>query len=138
VDLADAAAEAPLAEVVDLALLSADGRRLVDSVRELYGRETVTVAEVNASFLRGGQFKEVVGSPTQVADVLQEWFEADAADGFMIFPPTVPHGVEAFVDLVVPELQRRGLHQREYGGTTLREHFGLPRPRNRFGRRVTA
>jgi FMN-dependent oxidoreductase (nitrilotriacetate monooxygenase family) len=132
VAVTDAASEAPLGEVADLALLSEQGRRIVDSARELYGRERVTVAEVNASFIRGGMFKEVVGSPTRVADVLEEWFSTGAADGFMIFPPTVPHGVDAFVDLVVPELQRRGLHHREYSGTTLREHFGLPRPASRF------
>jgi hypothetical protein len=37
-----------------------------------------------------------------------------------------------FVDLVVPELQRRGLFRREYEGATLREHLGLPRPDNQF------
>jgi hypothetical protein len=66
--------------------------------------------------------------------VLEEWFNTGAADGFMIFPPRVPHGIEAFVDLVVPELQRRDLHHREYTGTTLREHLGLPRPAGRFSR----
>jgi FMN-dependent oxidoreductase (nitrilotriacetate monooxygenase family) len=132
VTVTDAAPDAPLAEVADVAQLSEDGRRIADSARELYGRERVTVAEVNASYIRGGMFKEIVGSPSRVADVLEEWFSTGAADGFMIFPPTVPHGVEAFVDLVVPELQRRGLHHREYAGTTLREHFGLFRPPSRF------
>jgi hypothetical protein len=46
--------------------------------------------------------------------------------------PTIPGGVEDFVRLVVPELQRRGIFRREYAGTTLREHLGLPRPRNQF------
>jgi FMN-dependent oxidoreductase (nitrilotriacetate monooxygenase family) len=138
VAVTDAAPDAPIGDVADLALLSDEGRRVVGSARELYGRERVTVAEVNASFIRGGLFKEVVGSPTQVADVLEEWFSSGAADGFMIFPPTVPHGVEAFVDLVVPELQRRGLHHRDYAGATLREHFGLPRPPSRFATGVDA
>jgi hypothetical protein len=45
---------------------------------------------------------------------------------------TVPSGLHEFVDLVVPELQRRSLFRREYEGTTLREHLGLPRPDNQF------
>ena len=131
-DVAEARGDAPLGDVVELAGLAPEASRLVESARELYGRDRVTVAEVTASLVRNGLFKEVVGSPTQVADVLEEWFETGAADGFMIFPPRVPHGIEAFVDLVVPELQRRGLHHREYAGTTLRDHLGLRRPRNRF------
>ncbi|MCI2416002.1 NtaA/DmoA family FMN-dependent monooxygenase [Saccharopolyspora sp. K220] len=131
-DLAAARGDAPLDDVVELAGLPPEASQLVASARELYGHERVTVAEVTAALVRGGLFKEVVGSPTKVADVLEEWFSTGAADGFMIFPPRVPHGVEAFVDLVVPELQRRGLHHREYAGTTLRDHLGLRRPRNRF------
>lgn len=128
----DVPGDAPLDDVVQIADLAPEAARLLDSARELYGRDRVSVDEVAASLVRGGLFKEVVGSPTRVADVLQEWFESEAADGFMIFPPRVPHSVEAFVDLVVPELQRRGLHRRAYTGTTLRDHLGLDRPRNRF------
>ncbi|MEU7631281.1 NtaA/DmoA family FMN-dependent monooxygenase [Nocardia sp. NPDC049220] len=135
-DLTETRGDAPLDDVIELADLAPEARRLVQSARELYGRDGVTVAEVTATLVRNGLFKEVVGSPTQVADVLEEWFETGAADGFMIFPPRVPHGIEAFVDLVVPELQRRGLHHREYAGTTLRDHLGLQRPRNQFA--VTA
>jgi hypothetical protein len=46
--------------------------------------------------------------------------------------PTVPAGLDDFVQLVIPELQRRGLFRTEYTGATLREHLGLPRPRNQF------
>jgi alkanesulfonate monooxygenase len=46
--------------------------------------------------------------------------------------PTVPAGLDEFVDLVVPELQRRGIFRRDYETTTLRGHLGLPRPENRF------
>ena len=70
----------------------------------------------------------VVGDPTMVADEMQEWFEGNAADGFNILPPTLPHGLEAFARLVVPELQRRGLFRTEYEGKTLRDHLGLRRP----------
>jgi FMN-dependent oxidoreductase (nitrilotriacetate monooxygenase family) len=67
------------------------------------------------------------GTPAQIADTLEEWFVAGAADGYNILPPYFPGAFADFVDLVVPELQRRGLYRREYQGTTLRDHFGLPR-----------
>ena len=73
----------------------------------------------------------VIGTPEQIADVMQEWFEGHAADGFNILPPVFPTGLQEFVDLVVPELQRRGLFRTEYEGSTLREHLGLPYPKSR-------
>ncbi|MTH79783.1 LLM class flavin-dependent oxidoreductase [Paracoccus aestuariivivens] len=73
----------------------------------------------------------VVGSATQIADTLQEWFENEGADGFNILPPWLPTGLTDFVDLVIPELQRRGLFRTAYEGSTLRENLGLPFPINR-------
>jgi FMN-dependent oxidoreductase (nitrilotriacetate monooxygenase family) len=67
------------------------------------------------------------GTPARIADTLEEWFDAGAADGYNILPPYFPGAFDDFVDLVVPELQRRGLFRREYEGTTLRDHFGLAR-----------
>ncbi len=69
----------------------------------------------------------VCGTPGRIADTLEEWFAGGAADGFNILPPYFPGGFTDFVDLVVPELQRRGLFRREYHGTTLRDHLGLDR-----------
>jgi hypothetical protein len=63
-------------------------------------------------------------------DQLQEWFENEAADGFNILPPVLPGSLDDFVDLVIPELQRRGLFRTAYEGTTLRENLGLARPEN--------
>jgi hypothetical protein len=74
----------------------------------------------------------IVGTPTQIADALQERFEAYGADGFNIMPPTLPGGLDDFVSLVIPELRRRGLFREAYEGTTLRENLGLPRPADRF------
>jgi FMN-dependent oxidoreductase (nitrilotriacetate monooxygenase family) len=68
------------------------------------------------------------GSAIQVADVLQEWFENGAADGFNIMPSHLTGGLEDFVELVVPVLQKRGLFRTAYTGHTLRQHLGLPRP----------
>ncbi|HWW57070.1 MAG TPA: hypothetical protein VN047_09280 [Sphingopyxis sp.] len=72
----------------------------------------------------------MLGTPTDIADQIQDWFERDAADGFNLIPPLLPSSLEDFVDLVVPELQRRGLFRTEYEGATLREHLNLPRPEN--------
>ena len=67
------------------------------------------------------------GTPKRIADTLEEWFVEEAADGFNVLPPYFPGALADFVDLVVPELQARGLFRREYAGTTLRDHFGLAR-----------
>ena len=70
----------------------------------------------------------IIGSAVQIADTLQEWFETEGADGFNILPPWLPTGLTDFVDLVIPELQRRGLFRIAYEGRTLRANLGLPFP----------
>lgn len=72
------------------------------------------------------------GTPMQIADQLEERFTARAADGFNLMPATYPGGLDDFITLVVPELQRRGLFRTEYGGRTLRDHLGLPVPARRL------
>jgi FMN-dependent oxidoreductase (nitrilotriacetate monooxygenase family) len=72
-----------------------------------------------------------IGTPEQVADRIQAWFEGGAADGFMI-ATAVPNGLEEFVELVVPILQERGLFRTEYESDTLRGNLGLPVPENRY------
>lgn len=67
----------------------------------------------------------VVGTPEQIADTMQYWYEQGAADGFNIMPPLLPTQLELFVDKVVPILQQRGLAQTEYAAGTLKEKFGL-------------
>ena len=69
-----------------------------------------------------------VGGPKEVADMFEEWFTAPACDGFVVGAACVPGSYEDFIALVVPELQRRGLFQKDYKGATLRENLGLPRP----------
>lgn len=71
------------------------------------------------------------GTPEQVADGLQRWFEQEAADGFIIQGGT-PDTFERFVDRVIPLLQARGLSRRDYPGTTLRASLGLQTPENQF------
>ncbi len=73
-----------------------------------------------------------VGTAGQIADSMQEWLETGASDGFNVMFHTVPEGLTDFVDLVVPELTRRGIFREAYAGTTLRDHLGLARPENQF------
>ncbi|MEC0246470.1 LLM class flavin-dependent oxidoreductase [Paenibacillus chitinolyticus] len=72
-----------------------------------------------------------VGTPEKVADLIQEYFEAGAVDGFML-SAAVPTGLEDFVDHVVPILQQRGIFRTEYESDTLRGNLGLPVPANRY------
>ena len=74
----------------------------------------------------------IVGTPKTIADTMERWLHERACDGFNVMFPSVPQGLDEFVDRVVPELQRRGLFRKEYEGHTLRDHLGLPRPANRF------
>jgi N-acetyl-S-(2-succino)cysteine monooxygenase len=100
-------------------------------VVRLARRENLTVRQLLARLGGGRGHRTFTGTPEQVADTLQEWFELGAADGFNVMPPVLPSGLEAFVDHVVPELRRRGLFREEYEGSTLREHYGLERPASR-------
>ncbi|MBN9268062.1 MAG: LLM class flavin-dependent oxidoreductase, partial [Hyphomicrobium sp.] len=72
----------------------------------------------------------LVGSPAQIADEFEEWFVKRGADGFNILPALVPTGLNDIVNLLIPELQRRGLFRRAYEGRTLRENLGLRKPSN--------
>jgi N-acetyl-S-(2-succino)cysteine monooxygenase len=62
---------------------------------------------------------------------MEHWFKDGAADGFNVMPAWLPGSLKDFVDLVIPELQRRGLFRTEYESTTLRGNLGLPKPANR-------
>ena len=91
-------------------------------------RNGLTVRNLVRELAGGGGHRVIVGTPEQIADDIAHWFEAGAADGFNLMPDALPDGLEAFVDGVVPLLQRRGLFRREYTGRTLRDHLGLARP----------
>lgn len=70
----------------------------------------------------------IIGTPTDIADYMEGWLDAGAADGFNIMAPILLGGLEDFIDLVLPELRRRSLFRFDYKGATLREHLGLARP----------
>ena len=84
-----------------------------------------------AQVVAGARAKLVIkGSPAQVADMMEQWYVEEAADGFNVMPPYLPGALDDFVELVIPELQRRGLFRTAYQGNTLRERMGLPVPVN--------
>jgi len=103
-------------------------RGLVQNLRKHIGGDTLTLADLaghRATLLQGPRF---VGTATEVADQMQEWFEGDACDGFVIAATHVPGAYEDVVRLVVPELQRREVFREKYTGSTLRDHLGIARP----------
>jgi FMN-dependent oxidoreductase (nitrilotriacetate monooxygenase family) len=116
----------------DGALGSQELRSVSALLVERLKREKPTIREL---YLRAGLTGSArIGTPNDIADAMQEWFEAEACDGFNITPATLPGGAEDFVDMVVPELQRRGLFRTEYEGSTLRENLGLRPATSRYSR----
>jgi FMN-dependent oxidoreductase (nitrilotriacetate monooxygenase family) len=94
--------------------------------------EKLTVRQLYQRFAGARGQRTVVGTPAMIADEMQVWFDGRGVDGFLIQPATLPGGLNDFVDLVIPELQGRGLFRTEYDGSTLRDHLGLPRPVSRY------
>jgi FMN-dependent oxidoreductase (nitrilotriacetate monooxygenase family) len=97
-------------------------------VVNLARRENLTVRQLIGRLGGGRGHLTFAGTPAQVADAIENWFTSGAADGFNVMPPALPSDLELFTDEVVPILRRRGLFRTEYTGTTLRDHYGLPRP----------
>ena len=95
-------------------------------------REQLTVRQLLGRLGGGRGHRTFAGTPEQVADTIADWLDNGAADGFNVMPAVLPAGLEAFVEHVIPILQRRGLFRTEYAGPTLRDHYGLPRPGSQF------
>ena len=99
---------------------------------DLARRERLTVRQLIARLGGGRGHRTFTGTPEQVADAIESWFVAGAADGFNVMPPSLPGSLEAFAEHVVPILRKRELFHHEYEGNTLRDHYGLPRPSNQY------
>jgi len=128
-----------LSSEIDLTKFSADGpvppipksegnqsrqALVVDMAR----RENLTLGETALRFADARGHWHVVGTAEQVADQLEDCFLRYGSDGFNILPSLLPSGLQDFVEMVIPELRRRGLFRSEYEGATLRENLGLRRP----------
>jgi FMN-dependent oxidoreductase (nitrilotriacetate monooxygenase family) len=101
-------------------------------VVELARRDRLTVRELIGRLGGGRGHRTFAGTPEQIADTIERWGAQGAADGFNIMPAVLPAGFDLFAEHVVPILRQRGLLRLEYAGTTLREHYGLPRPPSRY------
>jgi N-acetyl-S-(2-succino)cysteine monooxygenase len=108
------------------------GQTSARNVRNWARTEGLTIRQLYERFAGARGNRTLKGTPAQIADDMQTWFENRAVDGFLIQPPHLPAGLNEFVDLVIPELQSRGLFRTEYEGPTLRDNLGLRRPKSRY------
>jgi FMN-dependent oxidoreductase (nitrilotriacetate monooxygenase family) len=90
--------------------------------RERAEAEHLSIRELVIAVTNRQQF---VGTAAHIADEIDEYIQADACDGFILVPHLTPHGLDEFVDEVVPLLQERYAFRTEYTGETLRDHLGL-------------
>ncbi|GGJ31064.1 LLM class flavin-dependent oxidoreductase [Neoroseomonas lacus] len=95
---------------------------------EMARRGNLTIRQLYLSIAGGNGHRMVVGTPADIADAMEEWFHGGGADGFNLLPTWLPGGLEEVVEMVIPELQRRGLYRTAYEGRTLRENLGLAWP----------
>ncbi len=119
--------DGPLPEIPESNASKSGRQRAIDLAKG----ENLTVRQL-AQRLGGHGGLGMTGTAKTIADEMQTWLEQEGSDGFTVQFPYMPGGLEDFCDKVIPELQARGLFRRDYEGTTLREHLGLPRPGNRF------
>ncbi|MEV6335238.1 LLM class flavin-dependent oxidoreductase [Nocardia vinacea] len=131
VDLTEHALDAPLPPLPAESEIEG-GKSRFTLVKELAERENLTVRQLIGKLGGGRGHRTFAGTPTDIADELQSWFDNGAADGFNIMPPYLPGGLEDFVDRVVPILQERGLFRTDYTATTLRGHYGLAPVESQF------
>jgi len=106
--------------------VNAKVRSIAYNMWNMAKRENLTIRQFYQKKSAGSGGLLLKGTPQDVADTMEHWIAEGAADGFNLTPTHLPHGAEDFVELVVPELQRRGVFRTEYESTTLRGNLGLP------------
>jgi len=132
IDLRGYPLDQPFPELSELTQTKDYQSSRVELISDMAKRESLTLRQLLARVTAGRGHGNVIGTPVQIADRLEQWFKERAADGFNIMPQLMPGGLEDFVGLVVPELRNRGLFRTEYTGHTLRDNYGLARPDNRY------
>jgi alkanesulfonate monooxygenase SsuD/methylene tetrahydromethanopterin reductase-like flavin-dependent oxidoreductase (luciferase family) len=103
-----------------------------NTIVEMAKRDKLTVRQTYERILPSMGHVTMKGSVSQVCDEIEDWYTSKACDGFNINMPVMPRSLNDFVELVIPELQRRGLFRKAYEGKTLRERMGLPVPVNPY------
>lgn len=109
-----------------------------DMIKGWAGDGSLTLRQLYQRFAAARGHASVVGSTADVADFMENWLSSEACDGFNLVPAYFNDGLTDFVDLVVPELQRRGIFRTAYEGKTLRENLGLPVPGSRYSKAAKA
>ncbi|NTA83756.1 LLM class flavin-dependent oxidoreductase [Agrobacterium tumefaciens] len=131
-DLSGYPLDGPLPDLPEANSSRSRRQLLVDAARA----EGLTIRQLYLRVVPARGHRIAVGTATDIADELEAWFTDGAADGFNIMPASYPAGLVSFVDLVIPELQRRGLFRTQYEGSTLRDRLGLNRPVNQYAAAV--
>ena len=84
-----------------------------------------TIKELLGYLAAGEGHLTLIGIPAEIVDQMEFWFNEGVADGFNLMPPSLPSSLDNFVNMIVPELQKRKLFKKSYQGSTLREHLDL-------------
>jgi FMN-dependent oxidoreductase (nitrilotriacetate monooxygenase family) len=125
-DLSDVPLDGPVPEIPETELGNKTRQKYY---LDLARRDNLTVRQLMHIAM---SHDTIAGSAHTIANLIQEWVDAGAADGINVTFTDSAESLEVFVDAVIPELQRRGVFQTQYRGTTLRESLGLPQPANQF------
>ena len=132
-DLSAYPSDGPLPPLPDA--VNYDGQRTNLERLKAFAQEGMTIREIARRISNAGTGPVMAGTPLEIADEMEAWYRAGAADGFNLMFPLLPEDWLNFAQFVVPELQRRGLTPTQYASGTLRDRLGLPRPPNRFDNR---
>lgn len=125
IDLDGYSVDDPMPEVKGEILGGYSNRQQMGSVAK---SERLTIRQTYERMCPGAGTQVIAGTPSQIADLMEDWYRSGACDGFVLSGGCSPKDLADISDLVVPELQRRGLFRKQYVGTTLRENMGLPIP----------
>ncbi len=123
-DLSQYPLEGPLPEMPQTDGIQSRQQLIIDLGR----RENLSIRQLARHFAGSRGHWQLIGTPAQIADELEQRFHAKAADGFNVMGAYFPEGLEDFITLVIPELRRRGLFREDYEGRTLRENLGIKIP----------
>ncbi|USB32337.1 LLM class flavin-dependent oxidoreductase [Paenibacillus sp. YPG26] len=127
-DLSAYPPDGPLPEIPDPVEKSNGMKSRIQLIMDTARSQNLSILELGRRILGARGHLQFVGTPEQLADLMEQWFQEKACDGFNVMGPVLPGDLETFTDEVIPILQRRCLFRTEYTGTTLREHLGLLRP----------
>jgi len=131
-DLSGYDLDGPLPEAAYLVKPVSGSTTSLNNVLGWARNENLTIRQLYQRFAGARGQRTLIGTPAQIVDDMEAWFQGYGVDGFLFHAATLPGGLDDFVNLIVPELQTRGLFRTEYEGTTLRDNLGLPRPASRY------